>query len=158
MIANGPWMLGDFADPNQTSADFESKVGVAIYPGSFVFDAPIQGYIVTKQENAALVEASVEMVKFFTGSHAQEIALEVQGMVPASPTVQVSTAARQKYPLLSEFLEKANTAQLRTDNIQATMYENLLDVVSQELPRLATGNITPAEFCRILTEGAARNK
>ena len=158
MMANGPWMLGDFTDLTQTTADFEAKVGVAIYPGSFVYDAPIQGFIVTKQRDQALVEASVEMVRFFTSAHAQQIALEIQGMVPASPTVGITAVARQKWPLLAEFVNLANGARYRADNLQATMYPNLLDIVSQELPRLAQGNITPTEFCRILTEGAARNR
>jgi raffinose/stachyose/melibiose transport system substrate-binding protein len=157
MIANGPWMMGDFTDLSQTTADFEAKVGTAIYPGGFVFDAPIQGFIVTKQKDQALVEASVEMVRFFTSAHAQEIALEIQGMVPASPSVGISPAVRQKWPLLAEFLSQANNARYRSDNIQATMFPNLLDIVSQELPRLAAGNITPEQFCRILTEGAGRN-
>jgi raffinose/stachyose/melibiose transport system substrate-binding protein len=158
MIANGPWMMGDFADLDQTTADFEKKVGTAIYPGGFVYDAPIQGYVVTKQKDPALVEAAVEMVKFFTSARAQQIALELQGMVPASPTVSITPAARAKWPLLAEFLSQANEARYRADNLQATMYTNLLDIVSQELPRLAQGNITPEVFCRILTEGAARNK
>lgn len=158
IMANGPWMMGDFADLNQTTADFEAKVGTAIYPGNFVYDAPIQGFIVTKQKDPALVEASIEMVRFFTSAHAQQIALEIQGMVPASPTVGITPIARQKWPLLAEFLTLANSAKYRADNLQSTMYPNLLDIVSQELPRLAQGNITPTEFCRILTEGAARNK
>jgi len=157
MIANGPWMLGDFSDLSQTTADFEAKVGVAIYPGGFVFDAPIQGFIVTKQKDPALVEAAVEMVRFFTSAHAQEVALEIQGMVPASPSVGVSAAVKQKWPLLAEFLTLANAAKYRSDNLQATMFPNLLDIVSQELPRLAAGNITPEQFCKILTDGAARN-
>jgi raffinose/stachyose/melibiose transport system substrate-binding protein len=158
MIANGPWMIGDFSDPSMTAPDFEAKVGVAIYPGSFVYDAPIQGFIVTKQKDHALVEASVEMVKFFTSAHAQQIALEVQGMMPASSSVQITPAARQKWPLLAEFASLAASAKYRSDNIQATMYENLLDVVSQELPLLATGKINAEQFCRVLTEGAAKNK
>ena len=157
IMANGPWMLGDFTDLDQTTADFEAKVGTAIYPGGFVYDAPIQGYIVTQQKDPALVEASIEMVKFFTSSRAQEIALEIQGMVPASPVVGISPAARQKWPLLAEFIGLVNNAKYRADNLQATMFTNLLDIVSQELPRLAQGNITPEQFCRILTEGAARN-
>ena len=157
MMANGPWMLGDFADLSQTTADFEAKVGCAIYPGGFVFDAPIQGYIVTKQRDPALVEASVEMVRFFTSDHAQEVALEIQGMIPASPNVGISATVRQKWPLLAEFVGLANGAKYRTDNLQATMFPNLLDIVSQELPRLAAGNINAEQFCRILTEGAARN-
>jgi raffinose/stachyose/melibiose transport system substrate-binding protein len=97
------------------------------------------------------------MVRFFTSAHAQEIALEIQGMVPASPTVGISSGITQKWPLLAEFLAQANAAQYRSDNLQATMFPNLLDIISQELPRLATGNITPEQFCRILTEGAERN-
>jgi len=158
MIANGPWMMGDFSDTTKTSAGFEDKVGVAVYPGSFVYDAPIQGYFVTKQKNPALQEAAVEMVKFFTSAHAQQVALEVQGMVPSSPSVQISALAKQKWSLLASFLDMANAAQYRSDNLQATMYPNLLDVVSQELPRLASGSITPAQFCQLLTDGAAKNK
>jgi raffinose/stachyose/melibiose transport system substrate-binding protein len=158
MIANGPWMMGDFSDTTKTGAGFADKVGVAIYPGNFVYDAPIQGYFVTKQKDPALQTAAIEMVKFFTSAHAQQIALEIQGMVPSSPTVQISAAAKQKWPLLVDFLNQANEAQFRSDNLQATMYPNLLDIVSQELPRLAAGAITPEDFCQLLTEGAAKNK
>jgi raffinose/stachyose/melibiose transport system substrate-binding protein len=157
MIANGPWMMGDFSDTTKTSAGFADKVGVAVYPGNFVYDAPIQGYFVTKQRDPALQEAAVAMVKFFTSAHAQQVALEVQGMVPSSPTVNITPQAQQKWPLLVDFLNQANAAQYRSDNLQATMYPNLLDIVSQELPRLASGSISPAQFCQILTAGAARN-
>jgi raffinose/stachyose/melibiose transport system substrate-binding protein len=157
MIANGPWMIGDFADTTKTSAGFADKVGVAVYPGNFVYDAPIQGYFVTKQKDPALQEAAIAMVKFFTSAHAQQVALEAQGMVPSAPTVDITPLAKQKWPLLVDFLNQANAAQSRSDNLQATMYPNLLDIVSQELPRLASGNITPSEFCQLLTAGAAKN-
>ena len=158
MMANGPWMMGDFSDLTQTTADFAAKVGVAIYPGNFVYDAPIQGYIVTKQKDQALMDASIEMVRFFTSAHAQQIALEIQGMVPASPTVPISDVARQKWPLLAEFLDLANGAKNRADNLQSTMFTNLLDIVSQELPRLAQSNTTPEQFCSTLTDGANKNR
>ncbi|MDR1894406.1 MAG: extracellular solute-binding protein [Spirochaetales bacterium] len=157
MIANGPWMMGDFSDTTKTSAGFADKVGAAVYPGGFVYDAPIQGYFVTKQKDPALQEASIAMVKFFTSAHAQQVALEIQGMVPSSPGVPISDQAKQKWPLLVNFLDQANNAQFRSDNLQATMYPNLLDIVSQELPRLAAGSITPEQFCQLLTEGAAKN-
>ncbi len=158
IIANGPWMMGDFADTTKTTADFAGKVGTAIYPGNFVYDAPIQGYFVTKQSNPALQEAAIEMVKFFTNAHAQELGLEIQGMVPASSTVSISSNARAKWPLLTGFLDEAKNAQYRSDNIQATMWPNLLDVVSQELPQLASGRVTPAQFCKILTDNAEKNR
>jgi raffinose/stachyose/melibiose transport system substrate-binding protein len=157
MMANGPWMMGDFSDLTQTTADFAAQVGTEIYPGSFVYDAPIQGCVVTQQRDPQLVEAAIEMVKFFTSAHAQQIALEVKGMVPASPSVGITPLARQKFPLLAEFLAQASEARFRADNLQSTMFTNLHDIVSQELPRLAQGNITPEQFCRFLTDGAARN-
>lgn len=158
MIANDPWMIGDFSDETKTTADFADKVGVAIFPGNFVYDAPIQGYFVTKQDDPALEEAAVEMVKFFTSAHAQQVALEVQGMVPASSTVEITETAKQNYPLLVEFLDLAEGATVRTDNLQATMYPNLLDVVSQDLPLLASGEMTPTEFCQTLSTEAAKNQ
>lgn len=158
MIANGPWMIGDFSDETKTTADFADKVGVAIFPGNFVYDAPIQGYFVTKQDDPALEEAAVEMVRFFTSAHAQQVALEVQGMVPASSTVEITETAKQNYPLLVEFLDLAEGATVRTDNLQATMYPNLLDVVSQDLPLLASGEMTPTEFCQTLSTEAAKNQ
>lgn len=157
MIANGPWMMGDFSDTTKTTEDFADKVGTAIYPGGFVYDAPIQGYFVTKQDDPALEEAAIEMVKFFTSAHAQQVALEVQGMVPASPTVEITDAAKTNFPLLAGFLDQAATGTMRSDNLQATMWPNLLDVVSQELPQLASGDLTPEAFCQILTDEAAKN-
>lgn len=157
MIANGPWMMSDFSDETKAPAGFADKVGCAIYPEGFVYDAPIQGYFVTKQDDPKLEEAAIEMVKFFTSAHAQQVALEVQGMVPASPTVEITDKAKETYPLLAEFIDQAAAAEIRTDNLQATMYPNLLDVVSQELPRLASGEISPEQYCQILTDAAAKN-
>lgn len=157
MIANGPWMIGDFSDTSKTTEGFADKIGSAIYPDSFVYDAPIQGYFVTKQDDPKLEEAAVEMVKFFTSAHAQQLGLEMQGMVPASSTVEVTDEAKSKYPLLVEFLDLAAGAELRSDNMQATMFSNLLDVVSQELPRLYSGELDATAFCQALTDAAAKN-
>lgn len=157
MIANGPWMIGDFSDTTKTTEGFASKVGAAVYPGNFVYEAPIQGYIVTKQKDPKMQEAAIEMVKFFTSEHAQQVALEVQGMVPASPAVEITDVAKEKFPLLVDLLDQVATTEVRTDNMQATMFPNLLDVISQQLPLLASGDITPEGFCQAMTDGAAKN-
>ena len=158
MIANGPWMIGDFSDPTKAPEGFDKKVGVAIYPEGFAYDEPIQGYLVTKQEDPAVVEAAVQMVKFFTSAHAQTIALEKQGMLPAAATVEISQTAKDNFPLLAEFVEALEGAKIRTATTQATMYPNLLDVMSAELPNLANGSMTPEQFAQALTDAAAKNK
>ena len=158
MIANGPWMIGDFSDPTKALEGFADKVGVAIYPMGFAYDEPIQGYLVTKQEDPEVVKAAVEMVKYFTGVHAQTLALEKQGMLPASTAVQITQAAKDNFPLLAEFVEALEGADIRSATTQATMYPNLLDIMSAELPNLANGSMTPEQFAQALTDGAAKNK
>lgn len=158
MICNGTWMIGDFSDTTKTEAGFDQKVGVATFPGPFVYYAPLEGLFVTKQDDPALVEASVEMVKFFTSKHAQQLGLETQGMLPASPEVAVTDAAKEKFPLLAEFLEMANSVETRSNNFTANMFPNVKDVISQQMPALATGDITPEQFCQALTDAAAKNK
>ena len=90
MICNGPWMIGDFSDTSKTPDGFDQNVGVAAYPGNFVYDAPIEGMFVTKQDDPALEEAAIAMVKFFTSPESQQLALEMQGMVPV-PTPSPAT-------------------------------------------------------------------
>ncbi len=158
MLANGPWMIGDFSDTSMTTEGFADKVGVALFPENFVYDAPIQGYIVTKQDDPEVEAAAIEMVKFFTSAHAQQVAMELQGMVPASNTVELTDTAKETYPLLAEFLDLAAEQGVgRTDTMQATMFPNLLDVMSQQLPLLASGELDAAGFCQKLTDAAAKN-
>lgn len=158
MIANGPWMIGDFSDPSMAPEGFADKVGCAIYPENFAYDEPIQGYFVTKQSDPEMEAAAIEMVRFFTSAYAQTVALEMQGMLPAGANVEITDAAKEQYPLLAEFVNVLEGAAVRTANTQSTMYPNLLDVMSQELPNLATGSMTAEEFCQKLTEAAVKNK
>lgn len=158
MIANGPWMIGDFSDTTKAPEGFAEKVGVAIYPEGFAYDEPIQGYLVTKQDDPEVEKAAVEMVKFFTSAHAQTIALEKQGMLPASTQVEITETAKSNFPLLVEFVTALEGAEIRSATTQSTMYPNLLDVMSQELPNLANGSMSPEQFAQALTDAAARNK
>jgi len=157
MIANGPWMIGDFSDETKALPGFADLVGCAIYPDGFAYDEPIQGYFVTKQDDPAVEEAAIEMVKFFTSAYAQTVALELQGMLPASASVEITDTAKESFPLLADFVTALEGADKRSATTQATMYPNLLDVMSRELPNLASGAMTPEEFCQQLTEAAARN-
>ncbi|MBQ8143491.1 MAG: carbohydrate ABC transporter substrate-binding protein, partial [Butyricicoccus sp.] len=61
------------------------------------------------------------------------------------------------YPLLAEFLAMTPDATASSDTMQATMFPNLLDVLSQQLPLLASGELDAAGFCQALTDAAAKN-
>ena len=157
MICNGPWMIGDFSDTSKTTEGFSDKVGVATYPGGFVYDAPIEGMFVTKQSDPALEEAGIAMVKFFTSPESQQLALEMQGMVPAAASVEITDTATTNFPLLGEFLNIASECTVRSNTFTGNMVPGLQDLFSAELPNLANGTYTPEQFCQILTDFAAAN-
>lgn len=157
MICNGPWMIGDFSDTTMAPEGFDENVGVATYPGGFVYDAPIEGMFVTKQDDPALEEAAIAMVKFFTSAEAQTLALEMQGMVPAASTVEITDTATTNFPLLGDFLNQASECTLRSNTFTGNMVPGLQDLFSAELPNLANGTYTAEEFCQILTDFATEN-
>ena len=157
MICNGPWMIGDFSDTSKTPEGFDQNVGVATYPGGFVYDAPIEGMFVTKQDDPALEEAAIAMVKFFTSPEAQTLALEMQGMVPAAASVEITDTATTNFPLLGEFLNMASECTVRSNTFTGNMVPGLQDLFSAELPNLANGTYTPEQFCQILTDFATEN-
>ena len=157
MICNGPWMIGDFSDTSKAPEGFADNVGVAIFPGGFVYDSPIEGMFVTKQDDPALEEAAIAMVKFFTSADAQQKALEMQGMVPASKTVEITDAAKESFPLLADFIDQAAGASVSCATFTGGMVPGLEDLWSSELPNLASGAYTPEELCQILTDFATEN-
>ncbi len=61
IIANGPWMIPDFSDPEKAPEGFANKVGVAIYPESGVYDAPMFGFFIASKDK----EHADATVKFF---------------------------------------------------------------------------------------------
>lgn len=157
IICNGPWMIGDFSDTSKTTEGFADKVGVAVYPGGFIYDAPIEGMFVTKQDDPALEEAALAMVKFFTSADAQQMALETQGMVPAASTVEITDAAKSTFPLLADFVDQAAACSVRSQTFTGGMVPGLEDLFSAELPNLASGSYTPEQFCQVLTDFATEN-
>ena len=158
MIANGPWMIGDFFDLTKTYEGFADKIGAAAFPGGFVYDSIIEGFIVTRQNDPELEAAAIEMVRFFTSDRAQQIALEMQGMLPASPNVEITESVKESFPHIADFLSQTMPAPLRGTHFSATMFPNVIDVLPQELPSLYYNQITPEEFATALSEAAVLNR
>ena len=81
-------------------------------------------------------------------------------MVPASNTVELTDTAKDKYPLLAEFLDLATTGRAKSARILCAgqaMYANLLDVMSQQ-PRCSLREPDAKGFCQTLTDAAAKNQ
>ncbi len=157
MIANGVWMIGDFTDETKTVKGFGEKVGMAMYPGDGMYNAPMLGYFVAGKDPAR-IEAAVKVLKYFTSKDAQLLALNKISRVPSSPAVKPDTEVTKKYPLLADALTLSGVAKHQFNYLQATMYPNVNDLFSQNLPSLAAGKMSPEEFCKALSEAAKKNK
>lgn len=156
MFANGPWGIGDFSDPELGGSDeFAAKVRSAIFPGNVAFSAPMEGFFVCAKDEAH-IEASVAMIKWFTSKDAQLQALEMVGMIPAGD-IEIPDAVKEANPLLAVLLDEVAGATYTFNYLSANAYPNVVDAVSQNIPVLVEGNMTPEEFAVMLTEEAQKN-
>ncbi len=156
MIANGPWMISDFTDETKAPAGFDEKVGVALYPGSGLFNEPMLGYFIaakTKEKQ----DAAVTALKFFTSTEMETMALEMIGRIPASTKVEVSSTNDKVHPILASLVNISKDAQYNYNYYQALWYPNVLDAITSYYPEFALGNKTPTEMAQILTETAGQN-
>jgi len=157
MMANGPWMTGDFSDTSKADEGFADKVGVSVFPGNAVYQSPMEGMIVTAKDEKH-IEAAVAMVKYFTSKEAQNMGLELIGLVPAMDKVELTDEIKSKYPLLADLLDQSITVTTKFNYLQSTMYPNLNDLMSQNLPMLLSGKMDAKQFCTEMTNGALKNK
>ncbi|WP_432666802.1 sugar ABC transporter substrate-binding protein [Wukongibacter baidiensis] len=157
MIANGPWMIEDFKDTTKAPEGFIDKVGVAAYPGSGIFDAPMLGYFVASKDKEH-ADATVKFLKFLTSKETQLRGLDMLGRIPTSEEIQIGDDIKGKHRLLVELVEAANGTKYKYNYYQSLWYPNVLDKLSTDYPALALDKMTPEEFAKRLTETALKNK
>jgi raffinose/stachyose/melibiose transport system substrate-binding protein len=149
-------MIGDFSDTSKTDEGFADQVGVATYPGGFVYDSPIEGMFVTTQDDPALEEAGIAMSSFHRASTHSSSVSKRRAWSPHRH-VEITQTALDTFPLLADFLNQASTCTLRASTFTGNMVPGLEDVFSAELPNLASGVDTPEQFCKVLSDFAAAN-
>lgn len=157
MIANGPWMIGDLQSSDKVSKEMLDNIGMSIYPEQGVFDAPMLGYFVTAKDKERQ-EAVVEFLKYLTSKETQLRSLEMMGRIPTTPNIEISDEIAKKHPLIIELINASKDAKYKYNDYQSLWYPNVLDGLSTNYPSLATGNMTPQEFAKVLTEIAAKNE
>lgn len=156
IIANGPWMIQDFSDPEKAPEGFADKVGVAIYPESGVYDAPMFGFFIASKDKEH-ADATVKFLKFITNEEAQLRALNMIGRIPPSPTLKLDEATKKNQPLLANLVELTQGAKYTYPYNQASWYPNVVDRLSTDYPSLGMGDIMPEEFIKRLNESAMKN-
>ncbi len=154
MIANGPWMISDFTAKG--SEAFAAKIGTALYPGDGIFSGSMPGYLVGSKDQAH-ADAAVEFLKFLSSEEMQLKALEMHSSIPANKHVEINDAIIAKNPLLGEIVKLQAQAKNVYGNYQSLWYSNVIVELDKQYPLLATGEITPEEFAKSLSDTAAKN-
>ncbi|AEY65326.1 extracellular solute-binding protein [Clostridium sp. BNL1100] len=157
IIANGPWMIGDFSDKTKSPEGFDKKVGVAAYPGSGAFLSYEVGYMIGS-ETQEKKDAAAKFIKYKTGVEGQSIALELGNVLPVSDKVQPSEEFKQKYPVFVETIEVGNSAKVKYQYFDTIVLPNVTDSWKNLYPELAFNKITAEEMAKKLTEISAKNK
>jgi raffinose/stachyose/melibiose transport system substrate-binding protein len=156
MFPNGPWMIPDFRSPDKAAVDFYDKVGVMLMPHSGMSMVPTPGDMVGASDPAK-IEAAVAFLKYATTIENQLKALEMTGLQPVSPQVEIPATLSKTDPLMARVLDVAGKAQITYGQNQAYWHQNVIDAFSTYLPELAYYNITAEQFCTKLTEAALKN-
>lgn len=157
IIANGPWMIGDFSNAEKAAAGFDKKVGCAAYPGDGIFTSYREGWMVTSKSGANK-EAAVKFVKALTDDAAQQVNLELSSVPPMSPNVVITDDFKQKNPILVELINASSQAKVRYKNLDTINYANVTDTFANVYPALAMNKMTAEQVAKKLTEAAAKNK
>jgi raffinose/stachyose/melibiose transport system substrate-binding protein len=105
----------------------------------------------------AKIDAAVAFLKYSTTIENQLKALEMTGLQPVSPQVEIPASLRESDPLMAEVLDIAGHAKITYGQNQAYWHQNVIDAFSTFLPELAFRNMTPEQFCSKLTEAALKN-
>ncbi|MGH2559144.1 MAG: extracellular solute-binding protein, partial [Thermomicrobiales bacterium] len=158
IMPNGPWMIGDFRDPEKSSEGFGDKIDVALYPGDVAVDdtgRQLGNWAVTKGYPEEVVLGAVEFIKWM--SSAEVVRQRVIRLGSVAPNLDLSPDdLSQLDPLAAKLIQLVQEKQAPVlPNYQGqwnTIVQN--EAIVQGLPQLALGNITPERFVEMLTEAA----
>lgn len=157
IIANGPWMIPDFSNPEKAPEGFDKKVGVAMYPNAGIFSSFEEGFMLCSKDEAQR-EAALKFLKFRTGAFAQSVMLEMNSVTPLTENVKPSQEFMEKYPLFIEINDFAGKAKYNYKFFDTICYANVTDSWKTVYPELVFNKATAEEVAKKLGEIASKNK
>jgi ABC-type glycerol-3-phosphate transport system substrate-binding protein len=102
-------------------------------------------------------DAAVAFLKHAHSLKYQAMAFEMQGKIPDSRNVVITDELMKKIRLPAELMKQANDAEKRFVDYSSLWYQNVQDALNTLYPDLATGKLTPEQFCQKLTAEAQKN-
>jgi raffinose/stachyose/melibiose transport system substrate-binding protein len=160
LIANGSWMIGDFAPDNSSkwSNGFNgADVHGDVFPGNVAIggDGAGYGWWIPSTATAAEQELARAFIEFIMSPAELEAYMLSEG--GATPRMQVSQqflAERAKNRLLDEYSGAINSDTILSFSFEDAVQTSIAEDLGRILPLLINGSMTPAQFCQDLTNRA----
>jgi raffinose/stachyose/melibiose transport system substrate-binding protein len=153
IIANGPWMIADFSNPEKTAPGFDKKVAWALYPGDGLVTSYAEGLVLCSPPER--VEAGWTFIKELSSRESQIDRLRYEGQLPAAVDLQIPADVTEKMPMVVEHANAVGKMKYHGDTFDVMAYASVVDAFGRYYPELAAGTLTPAAMAARLDEAAA---
>jgi len=156
MIANGPWMVGDFTNPEKSVEGLDQRLGVALYPNKGIYSEYDPGFVLCAKDDN--LEEALTFLKFRTGPFSQKTFLETAGSLPLTNNIELSEEFKAKKPLVVQHLELASQAEYKFKTLDVIADSSVIDSFAKLYPELVFGEIDAQTFAQKLTDAVYRQK
>jgi raffinose/stachyose/melibiose transport system substrate-binding protein len=156
IIANGPWMIADFSNPEKTVPGFDKKVGWSMYPGDGLVTSYAEGLVLCSPPDRA--EAGWTFIKEYSSRESQLERLLLQGSLPSAVDLEITPEIRQKMPLAADIADAVGKMKYHGNTFSVVAYAGVIDAFGRYYPELAAGTLSPAAMAARLDEAASSAK
>ncbi|MCL2472250.1 MAG: extracellular solute-binding protein [Treponema sp.] len=153
IIANGPWMIADFSNPDKTAPGFDKKVGWSMYPGDGLIATYWEGYVLCSPPERA--DAGWILLQALTDRDSQLDALRTMGALPVAVDLQIPDDVRQNMPMVVEHVDALAKMKYHASTFDVEAPASVVDAFGRYYPQLATGAMTPSAMAAQLDQAAA---
>ncbi|MDR1174322.1 MAG: extracellular solute-binding protein [Treponema sp.] len=153
IIANGPWMIADFSNPEKTNPGFDGKVDWTLYPGDGLVTSYAEGNVLCSPPER--VQAGWTFLKELSNRETQMDYLLLTGQLPTAVDLEITAEIRQKMPLVAKHADAVGRMKYHGDTFDVVAYNAVVDAFGRYYPELASGRITPVQMAQRLDEAAA---
>lgn len=164
VIANGSWMVGDFAsNDGKWSNGFDgSDVRGAVLPGNVALTNVGEGFgwWIPATATAEEQEAAKAFIAFIMSQEELEAYMLAEGGVAPNMTVSAEyEKSAAENPLLYEYVNAVNADTILCPSFGDCIPSSVSDTeFGTLLPNLASGNMTPEQFCQELSAAAEETR
>jgi raffinose/stachyose/melibiose transport system substrate-binding protein len=151
MIANGPWMIGDFTDLSKVNEGFNAKIKAAAFPGSGIFEEIDFGYVCASSTSEKQ-EAATALIKLMTDNYGQMLRFDLLNASPVSKTIEIPDELKAAKPLFMSLVDVARGAEYRFQTLGRCYDPLVSQAATNAFPALALGQIKPIDFGNALAD------